>query len=100
MAQYQILARKLLGPPGTGPKHTLEVKNSVATPHWVHRTAAARRSPPPAQLAAHCRMLHAPPRATVAHGGGHLHAHLAQVGGRCRAPPFATIAHGGRPSAL
>ncbi|KZV43264.1 putative sucrose-phosphate synthase 1 [Dorcoceras hygrometricum] len=27
MAQYQILARKLLGPPGTGPKQNLGVKN-------------------------------------------------------------------------
>ncbi|KZV30011.1 Tau class glutathione S-transferase [Dorcoceras hygrometricum] len=40
MAQYQILARKLLGPPGTGPKRTIEVKNSVATPPRVRRTAA------------------------------------------------------------
>ncbi|KZV25255.1 hypothetical protein F511_24266 [Dorcoceras hygrometricum] len=55
MAQYHILARKLLGPPETGPKQTLEVKNSVATPPRVRRTAAARRRPPPAQCAAHCR---------------------------------------------
>ncbi|KZV34631.1 callose synthase 12-like [Dorcoceras hygrometricum] len=41
MDQYQILARKLLGPPGTGPKQTLEVKNSVATPPRVRQTAAA-----------------------------------------------------------
>ncbi|KZV45474.1 hypothetical protein F511_33670 [Dorcoceras hygrometricum] len=40
MAQYQILARKLLGLPGTGPKQTLEVKNSVATPPRVRGTAA------------------------------------------------------------
>ncbi|KZV48592.1 myosin-8-like [Dorcoceras hygrometricum] len=59
MAQYQILDRKLLGPPGTGPKRTLEVKNSVATPPRVRRTAVARRRPPPAQDAAHCHTLRA-----------------------------------------
>ncbi|KZV51532.1 hypothetical protein F511_05848 [Dorcoceras hygrometricum] len=59
MAQYQILARKLLGPPGTGPKQTLEVKNGVATPPRVRRTAAAQRRPPPAQHLAHCRTLRA-----------------------------------------
>ncbi|KZV49274.1 hypothetical protein F511_37646 [Dorcoceras hygrometricum] len=59
MAQYQILVRKLLGPHGTGPKRTLEVKNSVATPPRVRRTAAARRRLPPAQCAAHCRKLRA-----------------------------------------
>ncbi|KZV31918.1 hypothetical protein F511_04232 [Dorcoceras hygrometricum] len=76
MAQYQILGRKLLGPPGTGPKQTLEVKNSVATPPRVRRTATARRRPPPAQRAAHYRTLRAPLRATIAHGGGHLRAGL------------------------
>ncbi|KZV38628.1 hypothetical protein F511_01180 [Dorcoceras hygrometricum] len=59
MAEYQILALKLLGPFGTGPKQTLEVKNSVATPPRVRRMAVARRRPPPAQRAAHCRMLRA-----------------------------------------
>ncbi|KZV19003.1 hypothetical protein F511_11924 [Dorcoceras hygrometricum] len=43
MAQYQILARKPLGPSGTGPKQTLGVKNSVATPPQDRRTPAARR---------------------------------------------------------
>ncbi|KZV19068.1 hypothetical protein F511_13984 [Dorcoceras hygrometricum] len=70
MAQYKILARKLLGPPGTGPKQTLEDKNSVATPPQDRRTAAARRRPPPAQRAAHCRTLHAarPVMSTIAAG--------------------------------
>ncbi|KZV38591.1 hypothetical protein F511_09342 [Dorcoceras hygrometricum] len=68
MAKYQILARKLIGPPGRGPKRTLEVKNSVATPPRVRRTAAAWRSHPPAQRAAHCRTLRAarPANGTVA----------------------------------
>ncbi|KZV27730.1 hypothetical protein F511_03968 [Dorcoceras hygrometricum] len=91
MAQYQILARKFLGTPGTGPKQTLEVKNSVATPPRVRRTAG----PLPARRAAHCRTRRGPPRATVAHGGSHLRAHRAQVGGRCRAPPCAAVAHRG-----
>ncbi|KZT76599.1 hypothetical protein F511_46376 [Dorcoceras hygrometricum] len=59
MAQYQILTRKLLEPPGTGPKQTLEVKNNVTTPPWVRRMAAARRRPSPAQRAAHCSTLRA-----------------------------------------
>ncbi|KZV40087.1 polyadenylate-binding protein 1 [Dorcoceras hygrometricum] len=42
MAQYQILARKSLGPSGTGPK-TLGVKNSVATQPRDHRKVSARR---------------------------------------------------------
>ncbi|KZV38134.1 F-box/kelch-repeat protein-like [Dorcoceras hygrometricum] len=51
--------RRQQGPPGTGPKQTLEVKNSVATPPRVRRTAAARRRPPLAPGAAHCRTLRA-----------------------------------------
>ncbi|KZV23050.1 auxin transport protein BIG [Dorcoceras hygrometricum] len=51
------MARKLLGPPGTGPKQTLEVKNSVATPPWVRRTAAGHRHCSCVQL--QCRRAHA-----------------------------------------
>ncbi|KZV45560.1 hypothetical protein F511_39125 [Dorcoceras hygrometricum] len=40
MAQYQILARKPLGPSGTGPKQTLEVKTVSQQPR-VCRTVAA-----------------------------------------------------------
>ncbi|KZV24170.1 putative alpha,alpha-trehalose-phosphate synthase [Dorcoceras hygrometricum] len=43
MAQYQILARKPLGPSGTGPKQTLEVKTAFATPPRSCRTASHRR---------------------------------------------------------
>ncbi|KZV49675.1 Squamous cell carcinoma antigen recognized by T-cell 3 [Dorcoceras hygrometricum] len=68
MAQYQILARNPFGPPGTGPKQTLEVKNSVSTP-------------PPAQRAAQGRKLRAPPHTTRAHGGGHLRAQRAWAPG-------------------
>ncbi|KZV32503.1 carboxyl-terminal-processing peptidase 1, chloroplastic [Dorcoceras hygrometricum] len=75
MAQYQILARKTLGPFGTGPK-TIGVENSVATPPWDRGRWPHGGAPPPAQRAAHCRTLRA------------------QVGGRRRAPPCATIMHG------
>ncbi|KZV18219.1 hypothetical protein F511_22275 [Dorcoceras hygrometricum] len=85
MAQYQILARKPLGPSGTGPKQTLEVKTAVATPPRSCRTAAHRR-------------LHSAARATCAHGGGHLRAQRVQVGGRLRAAPCTTMVHGGRPA--
>ncbi|KZV36974.1 hypothetical protein F511_21177 [Dorcoceras hygrometricum] len=58
MAQYQILARKLLGLPGTSPKQTLGVKNSVATQPRVRRMAVHRRlhsvRHTAAQRAAHC----------------------------------------------
>ncbi|KZV06788.1 ketoacyl-synt-domain-containing protein [Dorcoceras hygrometricum] len=54
MAQYQILARKLLGLPGTGPKQTLGVKNSVATQPRVRRTAAHRRLHSVHHTAARC----------------------------------------------
>ncbi|KZV35864.1 hypothetical protein F511_37108 [Dorcoceras hygrometricum] len=74
MVQYQILARKLLGQSGIGPKQTLEVKNSVATPPQVRRTAT------PAACTA-CGTLPHGARATVAHGGGHLHATVAHGGG-------------------
>ncbi|KZV58081.1 putative serine/threonine-protein kinase Cx32, chloroplastic-like [Dorcoceras hygrometricum] len=43
MAQYQILVGKLLGPSGTGPKQTLEVKTAVTTSPRSRRTAAHRR---------------------------------------------------------
>ncbi|KZV57323.1 hypothetical protein F511_39018 [Dorcoceras hygrometricum] len=41
MAQYQILARKLHGLPGTGPKHNLEDKIAVTALTENRRTAAA-----------------------------------------------------------
>ncbi|KZV15594.1 hypothetical protein F511_20189 [Dorcoceras hygrometricum] len=67
MAQYQILARKPLGPFGTGPKIQGVEKQrrnaASATPSRVRRTAAARRRPPSAQRAAHFRTLRAAPPA-------------------------------------
>ncbi|KZV41303.1 hypothetical protein F511_39109 [Dorcoceras hygrometricum] len=87
MAQYQILARNPLGTPGTGPKQTLEVKNSVSTPPRDRRTDA----PLPAQRAAQGCTLREPPRGTLEHGDGHLRAHRVQVGGRHRAPPCAAV---------
>ncbi|KZV42893.1 hypothetical protein F511_14801 [Dorcoceras hygrometricum] len=97
MAQYQILTRKPLGPSGTGPKQTLEVKTVSQ-----HRLGFASPRPhdgalPPTQRAAQGCTLRAPPRVTRAKGSGHLRAHRAQVGCRRRAAPCATIAHGGRP---
>ncbi|KZV41567.1 histone-lysine N-methyltransferase EZA1-like [Dorcoceras hygrometricum] len=54
MAQYQILARNPFGPPETGPKQTLEVKNSVATPPRDRCTAAHSRLHSVRHRAARC----------------------------------------------
>ncbi|KZV37634.1 hypothetical protein F511_30772 [Dorcoceras hygrometricum] len=77
MAQYQILARKLLGLPGTGPKQNLEDKSAVTTTPRVRRTAAARRCPPPALLQCHRAHATVPPcarySASVRAGSDQIH---------------------------
>ncbi|KZV36876.1 hypothetical protein F511_18049 [Dorcoceras hygrometricum] len=75
MAQYQILARKLHGMPGTGPKHNLEGKTAVAAPRGI----AGRRPPP-------------------SHSVRHMAARWPRHARRKRAPSCATTAHGGRPA--
>ncbi|KZV07070.1 hypothetical protein F511_45449 [Dorcoceras hygrometricum] len=103
MAQYQILARKPLGPPGTGPKNPINQKPAVASPPRSRRTGGA---PPPAQVQPPRRTPCVPSCATCAHGGGHLsaatvcdnRARIPASGRRCRAPPCATCAHGRRPA--
>ncbi|KZV26650.1 hypothetical protein F511_15815 [Dorcoceras hygrometricum] len=75
MAQYQILARKLHGLPGTGPKHNLEDKTAVAAPRGI-----VGRWPPPS------------------HSVRHMAARWPRHARRDCAPSCATIAHGGRPA--